>query len=67
MGDEGSISHYHNPSPPSRHEKWKRTRLRPNGEYTSDTSRAVAEKIDLLVASSREGSFVPDPRHDILI
>lgn len=33
------------PSPPSRHEKWKRVRQRPNREYTSDALRVVAEKI----------------------
>ena len=35
----------HIPSPPSRHEKWKRARLRPNGEYTSEETRVVTEKI----------------------
>lgn len=33
------------PSPSSRHEKWKRARQRPNEEYTSDASTSVAEKI----------------------
>lgn len=33
------------PSPPERHEKWKRARLKPSGDYTSEHSRLVAEKI----------------------
>ena len=49
MGDEDSISRDRNPSPPLRHEKWKRVRLRPNGEYTSDASRAVVEKIVSII------------------
>lgn len=70
-------------------------RQRPKGEYTSDASRAAAEKIlsriccayvmcylssfvnkqcvsyhvvyDSLVNLAREGSFVLEPQHDILI
>ncbi|CAL5203364.1 unnamed protein product [Lathyrus oleraceus] len=49
LGDEDSLSRDRKPSPPSRNEKWKRARQRPNGDYTSDASRLVAEKIDLLV------------------
>lgn len=45
MRDEDSISRDRNPSPPSRHKKWKMARIRPNEEYISDASRAVAEKI----------------------
>lgn len=33
------------PSPPQRHEKWKRARLKPSGEYTSEETRLVAKKI----------------------
>ncbi|XP_058726832.1 uncharacterized protein LOC131598230 [Vicia villosa] len=51
------------PSPPQRHEKWKRARLKPSGEYTSEDARRVAEKIDSLVL---EGTFVPQGRKDIL-
>ncbi|KAK7305989.1 hypothetical protein VNO77_43903 [Canavalia gladiata] len=46
------------PSPPSRHEKWKRTRQKASGEYTSEPSRIVAEKILKLqvdIAGSKEG------------
>ncbi|CAL5186796.1 unnamed protein product [Lathyrus oleraceus] len=68
MGDEDFISHNHISSLLSpRHEKWKRVRLRPIGEYTSDASRAVTEKIDLLVVATREGFSVPEPRYDIQI
>lgn len=45
LGDEESMSHDRNPSLPSRHDKWKRDLQRPNGDYTSDASRLVAEKI----------------------
>ncbi|XP_058766677.1 uncharacterized protein LOC131640284 [Vicia villosa] len=51
------------PSPPKRHEKWKRARLKPSGEYTSEGTRLVAEKIDALVA---EGKFSSQGRNDIL-
>ncbi|WJX88639.1 hypothetical protein P8452_70707 [Trifolium repens] len=51
------------PSPPQRHESWTRARQRPSGEYTSEETRVVAEKIDSLVS---EGTFVPQGRHDIL-
>ena len=37
------------PSPPSRHEKWKRARLSAKGEYTSEASRVVAEKIVSMI------------------
>ncbi|CAL5209346.1 unnamed protein product [Lathyrus oleraceus] len=67
LKDGDSMSHDREPSPPSRHEKWKRARQRPNGDYTSDASRLVAEKIDLLVNSTRKSSFVLEPRHDILV
>ncbi|WVZ25824.1 hypothetical protein V8G54_004368 [Vigna mungo] len=33
-------------SPPPRHEKWKRARTKPSGEYTSEETRLVAEKIE---------------------
>ncbi|CAL5189314.1 unnamed protein product [Lathyrus oleraceus] len=42
-------------------------RQRENGEYVLDASSAVGEKIDLLVKSTREGSFVTEPLHDILV
>jgi hypothetical protein len=33
------------PSPPQRHEKWKRARIKLSGEYTSEETRVLAEKI----------------------
>lgn len=45
MGDEDSMSCYHIPYPPSQHEKWKKARQRPNGDFNSYASRAVVEKI----------------------
>lgn len=45
LGEGDSMSHDRELSPPSRHEKWKRDQLRPNGDYTSDASRLVAERI----------------------
>lgn len=33
------------PSPPQRHEIWKRARVKLSGEYTSEDTRLVAEKI----------------------
>jgi hypothetical protein len=33
------------PSPPARHEKWKRARQKPSGDYTSEDARIIAEKI----------------------
>ena len=33
------------PSPPTRHEKWKRARQKTSGEYTSEPVRIVVEKI----------------------
>lgn len=43
LGD--SISLDRTPSPPSRHQKWKRARQRKDGEFTSDATCEVAEKI----------------------
>ncbi|WVZ24705.1 hypothetical protein V8G54_003249 [Vigna mungo] len=42
-------------SPPPRHEKWKRTRTKPSGEYISEETRLVAEKIDDLVKKALKG------------
>jgi len=33
------------PSPPQRHEKWKKARQKPSGEYTSEATRLVVEKM----------------------
>ncbi|XP_058772880.1 uncharacterized protein LOC131646975 [Vicia villosa] len=54
------------PSPPSRHELWKRARQKKGGEYTSKSTQVVAEKIDSLVEEAEKGVFVLDGRNDIL-
>ncbi|KAK2370751.1 hypothetical protein QL285_083768 [Trifolium repens] len=54
------------PSPPARHEKWKRARQKPSGDYTSEDARIIAEKIDSLVEKTSQGTFVPQGRKDIL-
>ena len=33
------------PSPPKRHQKWKRARQKPSGQMTSDEARIIAERI----------------------
>lgn len=35
----------HSPSSPSRHENWKREHQRKDGEFTSETTHKVTEKI----------------------
>ncbi|GAU44845.1 hypothetical protein TSUD_400460 [Trifolium subterraneum] len=52
------------PSPPPRHESWKRARQTKDGSYTSTTTQAVAEKIVIDVTD--KGNFVPKGRNDIL-
>ncbi|WVZ23545.1 hypothetical protein V8G54_002089 [Vigna mungo] len=53
-------------SPPPRHEKWKRARTKPSGEYTYEETRLVAENIDDLVEKRSKGSFTQEGRDDIL-
>lgn len=43
MEDSGEFDHIL--SPPSRHDKWKRARQKKGGEYTTEATRVVAEKI----------------------
>ncbi|GAU15583.1 hypothetical protein TSUD_108410 [Trifolium subterraneum] len=54
------------PSPPARHEQWKRARQKPSGDYTTEDTRIIAEKIDSLVEKTSQGTFVPEGRKDIL-
>ncbi|WJX74170.1 hypothetical protein P8452_57856 [Trifolium repens] len=54
------------PSPPARHEQWKRARQKPSGDYTSEDTRIIAEKIDSLVEKTSQGTFVPQGQKDIL-
>ncbi|XP_058753581.1 uncharacterized protein LOC131626757 [Vicia villosa] len=55
------------PSPPARHEQWKRARQKPSGDYITEDTRIVAEKIDSLVEKTSQGAFVPQGRKDILV
>ncbi|KAL3656092.1 Proteasome subunit beta type-3 [Castilleja foliolosa] len=54
------------PSPPSRHEAWKRARIKPSGEYINPETSVIAEKIDVLEQEASSGSFTPTGRNDIL-
>ncbi|KAL3654516.1 Proteasome subunit beta type-3 [Castilleja foliolosa] len=54
------------PSPPSRHETWKRARIKPSGEYINQERSAIAEKINALEQEVSSGSFKPTGRNDIL-
>jgi len=38
-------------SPPSRHDTWKRARQKKGGEYTSEATKVVAEKIVSKIVS----------------
>ncbi|XP_058780070.1 uncharacterized protein LOC131653803 [Vicia villosa] len=54
------------PSPPTRHEQWKKARQNASGDYITEDTRIVAEKIDSLVEKASQGAFVPQGRKDIL-
>ncbi|CAA0829983.1 Unknown protein [Striga hermonthica] len=54
------------PSPPSRHEMWKRARLKSDGNYTSEEAKTIGDKIDSLEEQSSQGNFKPSGRNDIL-
>ncbi|KAL3654683.1 Proteasome subunit beta type-3 [Castilleja foliolosa] len=54
------------PSPTSRHEAWKRARMKPSGEYINPETSVIAEKIDALEQEASSGSFTPTGRNDIL-
>ncbi|PNX55572.1 hypothetical protein L195_g049201 [Trifolium pratense] len=54
------------PSPPTRHESWKRARQTKDSSYTSTATQVVADKIDSLVEETKKGNFVPIGRDDIL-
>ena len=43
--DDSTLDDNGSPSPPSRHEVWKRARQKKGGEYTSKATQVVAEKI----------------------
>ncbi|KAI5408203.1 hypothetical protein KIW84_054143 [Lathyrus oleraceus] len=63
----GSTSFDCTPSPPSRHEKWKRARQRKDDEFTSDATCEVAQRIDDLVEQTEVILFTAQDRHDILV
>ncbi|KAL3622862.1 hypothetical protein CASFOL_033277, partial [Castilleja foliolosa] len=54
------------PSPPSRHEAWKRAHINPSGQYINPETSVIAEKIDALEQEASSGSFTPNGRNDIL-
>ncbi|KAL3635689.1 Proteasome subunit beta type-3 [Castilleja foliolosa] len=54
------------PSPPSRHETWKRARIKPSGDYINPETSAIAAKIGALEQEASSGSFTPSGRNDIL-
>ncbi|KAK7390244.1 hypothetical protein VNO78_25543 [Psophocarpus tetragonolobus] len=54
------------PSPPSRHEKWKRAPIRKIGNMSSEASKAIADKIDIFEEKFKEGTFVPKGHKEIL-
>ncbi|CAI8592519.1 unnamed protein product [Vicia faba] len=54
------------PSPPARHEQWKKARQNASGDYITEDTRIIAEKIDSLVEKASQGAFVPQGRKDIL-
>ncbi|KAL3619574.1 Proteasome subunit beta type-3 [Castilleja foliolosa] len=55
------------PSPPSRHETWKRARIKPSGEYINEATSAIAAKFyDALEQEQSSGSFTPSGRNDLL-
>jgi len=54
------------PSPPQRHEKWKRARIKPPGEYTSEDTRVVAETIvSKCLSSSFQLVNIVDQNNDL--
>ncbi|XP_019161861.1 PREDICTED: uncharacterized protein LOC109158406 [Ipomoea nil] len=54
------------PSPPARHEKWKRARMNKSGNINNEATRMVVEKIDFLSLQASQGEFVESGRQDIL-
>ncbi|KAL3614460.1 hypothetical protein CASFOL_041546 [Castilleja foliolosa] len=54
------------PSPPTRHEKWKRARLNKAGEYINPEVKEIAERIDSLEEQESSGSFKASGTNDLL-
>ncbi|XP_031127883.1 uncharacterized protein LOC116029966 isoform X2 [Ipomoea triloba] len=59
-------SHTISPPSPCRHEKWKRARIDKSGNFRTEATRIVAEKMDSLELQASQGEFVASGRHDIL-
>ncbi|XP_029126333.1 uncharacterized protein LOC114915625 [Cajanus cajan] len=54
------------PSPPTRYKLWKHGRIKKMGEFTTEATKVIANKIDILEQKSTEGSFVSHGCQDIL-
>ncbi|KAL3638249.1 hypothetical protein CASFOL_017620 [Castilleja foliolosa] len=54
------------PSPPTRHEKWKRARINKTGKYTTPEVEVIAERIDSLEEQKSSGSFKGSGTNDLL-
>ncbi|KAL3643798.1 Proteasome subunit beta type-3 [Castilleja foliolosa] len=54
------------PSPPTRHEKWKRARIKKSGEYTTPEVKIIAERIESLEEQESSGSFKGSGKNDLL-
>ncbi|KAL3627387.1 hypothetical protein CASFOL_028750 [Castilleja foliolosa] len=55
------------PSPPTRHEKWKRARIDKSGKYTTPEVEIIAQKIDSLEEQESSGSFKASGSNDLLV
>lgn len=63
MLEEGSLIDL--PTLP-RYDVWLKARTKPSGDYTSKETKMVASKIGELVEQSKQGTYVPQGREDIL-
>ncbi|KAL3655276.1 hypothetical protein CASFOL_001062 [Castilleja foliolosa] len=54
------------PSPPTRHEKWKRARIDKSGKYTTPEVEIIAQRIDSLEEQQSSGSFKASGSSDLL-
>ncbi|KAL3635923.1 hypothetical protein CASFOL_020470 [Castilleja foliolosa] len=54
------------PSPPTRHEKWKRARMNTSGKYITPEVEMIAEKINSLEEAQSSGSFKASGTNDLL-
>ncbi|KAL3617165.1 hypothetical protein CASFOL_038912 [Castilleja foliolosa] len=54
------------PSPPTRHEQWKRARINKAGQYITPEVKDIAERIDSLEEQQSSGSFKSSGTNDLL-